>query len=115
MFLSYEKGVLRVVRLNAVGLNLFLLFDLSPIAIAFYSSIAISTALLSVKGALALVNTFTFEVNELIYLVKDIFSINAAGVLIPFYMNVSLLLYEEICTGFSCKGCLIALQEILEE
>ena len=31
------------------------------------------------------------------------------------YLKVSLLLYEEICTGFSCKGCLIALQEILEE
>ena len=27
-------------------------------------------------------------------------------------MYVSLLRYEEICTGFSCKGCLVALQEI---
>ena len=27
----------------------------------------------------------------------------------------SLLRYEEICKGFCCKGCLITLQEILEE
>ena len=31
------------------------------------------------------------------------------------YLKVSLLRYEEICKGFSCKGYLIALQEILEE
>ena len=57
------------------------MFDFSSI-VAFYSSIAIFTRLFNVEGAFALVNTFTFGVNKLIYFVRDIFSISAAGVLI---------------------------------
>ena len=63
--------------------------------------------------------TYINNVHILIISAKFMFSISYSE-LSGKFNNYSLpkgisVPYEEICKGFCCKGCLIALQEILEE